>query len=417
MFSRAASRLTTDVATQAIRLASPQSRTSPRLNGHRHSSSLTLAIPPIQTQTLTKPVIKPPVVPNLNIPKFSIDLAKATGPIISARFSTSKPPKKSHKERSPVTARPLSTTASLVKTGLRSPRFSSTASAASTMTANAVTTTIPTPKTTTKVFPPSPALKDYHDIKPALEPYNEALMSHPLYNAITSIEQCQVFMEIHAFAVWDFMTLLKGLQINLTSVSLPWVPPSNPELAYFINSIVAGEESDDLGTHSHEKATSHYDLYLAAMKEVGANTEPITFFVGRIQGGDSWKGALSATKEKFPHLPAHTFDFVEYTMQVAENGSVPEIAASFLFGREDPIPAMFQKLLAQFNEKNIDCPNFKLYLARHIEVDGDSHGPMADLMLGKLCTDQEKCEKALGVAQDSIKMRMHLWDGIYSKLK
>jgi len=273
------------------------------------------------------------------------------------------------------------------------------------------------PQLSLHTFPPSPIPKTYKDIKPILEPYRTRLMSHPLYNSIQSLETCQIFMESHAFAVWDFMTLLKSLQLKLTTVSLPWVPPKDPELAYFINSIVISEESDDLGYRSHIKATSHYDLYLTSMKEIGSNTAAITYFVGKLKNGNTWKEALVDTRRTFTHLPTSTFDFVEYTMYVAENGSVHEVAACFLFGREDPIPAMYQKLLDQFNEKNLQCPNLRVYLARHIEVDGDSHAPMADLLLEKLCSDTEKCEKALKVAQDSIKMRMHLWDGIYSKIK
>lgn len=273
------------------------------------------------------------------------------------------------------------------------------------------------PPITNHIFPVSPSPKTYKDIKPAIEPYTKKLMSHPLYNSINSIEACQMFMESHAFAVWDFMTLLKWLQINLTTVSLPWVPPKDTELAYFINSIVIGEESDDLGTGRHIGVISHYDLYLSSMREVGSDIRPITNFVGQIQNGSNWREALAQTRRNYSHLPANTFDFVEYTMRMAETGSLPEVAACFLFGREDPIPEMFQKLLAQFNEKNIECPNLKKYLARHIEVDGDAHAPMADLMLGKLCDDPEKCQKALKVGQEAIKMRMHLWDGIYYKIK
>jgi hypothetical protein len=258
---------------------------------------------------------------------------------------------------------------------------------------------------------------DYKDIQPALLPYKSRLLAHPIYESIQEANQLQVFMESHAFAVWDFMTLLKSLQMRLTCVSLPWVPPNNPELAYFINSIVLGEEADDFGTQDFRRATSHYDLYLESMKEVGANYNGINFLVNRIQGGVTWQNALNETRSKFPSIPSNTFDFVEYTMMVAEEKDTHEIASYFLFGREDPIPNMYRKIVQRFDNQDLSCNNFKMYLERHIEVDGDAHAPMADIMLEKLCTNSKKCEEALIMGQKSIEMRLHLWDGIYSKIK
>ena len=80
------------------------------------------------------------------------------------------------------------------------------------------------------------------EILKQLEDCRVQLVHHPLYNKVSTIEDIQTFTEYHAFAVWDFMSLLKSLQHHLTCVTLPWVPSENPTTRRFINEIVFGEE-------------------------------------------------------------------------------------------------------------------------------------------------------------------------------
>ena len=104
------------------------------------------------------------------------------------------------------------------------------------------------------------------DIRAQIAPARARLLAHSLYARMASLDDVQRFMESHVFAVWDFMSLLKRLQRDLTCLDLPWVPVGEAEVRFLINEIVCGEESDvdPAGTR-----ISHFELYLRAMHEAG----------------------------------------------------------------------------------------------------------------------------------------------------
>jgi len=54
-----------------------------------------------------------------------------------------------------------------------------------------------------------------------------ALLDHPIYAQVTSVADLRRFMEDHVFAVWDFMSLLKRLQQDMTCIRVPWFPVEN----------------------------------------------------------------------------------------------------------------------------------------------------------------------------------------------
>jgi hypothetical protein len=68
------------------------------------------------------------------------------------------------------------------------------------------------------------------------------LLAHPVYAQINDLNGLKKFTEFHVYAVWDFMSLLKSLQIGLTCVTLPWIPVGSANTRFLINEIVTGEE-------------------------------------------------------------------------------------------------------------------------------------------------------------------------------
>ena len=245
------------------------------------------------------------------------------------------------------------------------------------------------------------------EVELQLEPLRNQLKSHPLYSTLSKMEDIAVFMEKHVFAVWDFMSLLKSLQNHLTNVNVPWTPKGKGSTARFINEIVMAEESDvnELG-----EAMSHYEMYIEAMYQVDANTSPIGLFINALENGDSIENAA-----KKIDLEAPVLAFIQFTMKVINSKKPHAIASAFTFGREDVIPDMFLEIVNQSKTKNDDNTYGKLlyYLNRHIELDGDEHGPIALKMVEELCgEDTTKWTEVLETAKEALKFRLKLWDHI-----
>jgi len=262
-----------------------------------------------------------------------------------------------------------------------------------------------------EAIPDGPAIVDptlaFAELRAAIEPSRAVLLAHPIYKAIDELPRLRSFMSVHVYAVWDFMCLAKRLQRELTSLEPLWRPPRRPALARFINGVIHGEESD-LGP-DHE-ATSHCELYIAAMREVGADTTSIDRFLQMIEDDADVEVALAAAGAP---LAARTF--VRHTLADVLDGSAVEVLASFLFGREDLIPDMFSRLLPRWKESR-EALRFTYYVERHIELDGDDHGPAAQKALMELCgTDAAEWRAARRAAEKAITTRIALWDRVLAE--
>jgi hypothetical protein len=236
-----------------------------------------------------------------------------------------------------------------------------------------------------------------------LTPLRQQLLDHPVYGRIGDLARVRVFMQHHVYAVWDFMSLLKALQQGLCCVTIPWLPPANAFAARLINEIVLAEETDVAPDGS---PASHFDLYLDAMREAGADTRPILGLFDKLRAGTPIRDALTAAK-----APAAVQAFVDHTFAVIETGDLPSIAASFTFGREDLLPGLFSKIIEQLHAQSPESlSSFVYYLDRHVSLDGDVHGPMARKLMIQLCGDEPAAwRRATDSAVAALEARLVLW--------
>jgi hypothetical protein len=246
----------------------------------------------------------------------------------------------------------------------------------------------------------------------SLIPLKQKLETHPIFERINSVEELKIFMEHHVFAVWDFMSLLKKLQKDLVPNGSPWIPSPNGNLVRFINEIVMEEESDQaFGKGNEITYTSHYQIYLDAMSEVGASTNVITEFVEEVSG----KGIDAAFDSS--KIPDPSLKFMKHTFDLIERGKSHEIASSFAIGRESIVPLMFQRILDQSKLGAQEVPVFRYYLQRHAELDGDHHGPMALKLLENMSAGDPDIENEIvQQAEKSIEQRISFWDGVHAAL-
>ena len=238
----------------------------------------------------------------------------------------------------------------------------------------------------------------------------KSLVEHPIYDSMENLNDIKKFMEVHVYAVWDFMSLVKNLQMNLTCINTPWIPSENSLTARLINEIVWGEETD---IDKNGIAKSHFEMYLDSLNEIGANTKKIKLLISLVkQGKDIFEIIKSFD------ISAEIKDFLNFTFSVIKENKVHVTAAVFTFGREDLIPNMFIEIVRKIKTENKSVESLIYYLERHIEMDVDHHGPMAMNMVTTLCENNDnKILEALNASKLALKKRIRLWDHIYEQIK
>jgi hypothetical protein len=239
--------------------------------------------------------------------------------------------------------------------------------------------------------------------------FKNKLETHPVYDAVTTTGDLQCFMEHHIYSVWDFMSLIKYLQNEIAPTTSPWVPAGNGSIRRFINELVLEEESDE--TLVPGQFLSHFELYLKAMSEIGANTKSLNNFIS-VVASDGVDYAIENAE-----IPAPSKAFTSKTFKFISNEKPHQVAAALALGREHIIPCMFRSILNKIGVTKEQAPIFHFYLNRHIHLDEDFHAPLSLKLLNSLCAgDKSKIREAIEAAEIAVQARLEFWDGVYQAI-
>ena len=243
-----------------------------------------------------------------------------------------------------------------------------------------------------------------------IESLRVRLEAHPIYAAVATPADLRVFMQHHVYSVWDFMSLIKYLQHEVAPARWPWTPVGDASVQRFINELVLEEESD-VALPGRDGHTSHFLLYLEAMREIGADAPTPARFV-EIVAKEGVDAALASGL-----APAPSAAFTLATFDFLKSGKPHTVAAALALGREHVIPSMFRAFLTRMAVTEAQAPSFHYYLNRHVHLDEDFHAPLSLRLLASLCGDSaEKWREAEAAAQTAVDARLQFWDGVYAAL-
>lgn len=234
--------------------------------------------------------------------------------------------------------------------------------------------------------------------------------NHRVCRLIHTVEDFRTFMSWHVFAVWSFMSIVKRLQFEFTSISIPWIPPRSTAAARLVNEIVLEGET---GIAPDGRCLSHFELYLSAMEEIGADTFSIKVFVDLVAANMSIEDAL-----KIANVPSAVQKLVIENIHVAASGSVEEVLGSFVYGREHTIPRIFQCFLSNWEIEKSVIPKFIFYLQHHIYFDTDEYRSIAMKLLTEQVNNNEmRFNMSLNSALAAIEQRIYFLEALACQLE
>lgn len=222
------------------------------------------------------------------------------------------------------------------------------------------------------------------------------LINHPLYNAIKSEADINIYMSNQVWCVWDFMTLVKSIQLKIIPPNILWTPPKFPDLGAYIYEVLLTEETDK--GYNSDSHSSHFQTFLKAMNESGVNTNSIDKFINQLEKGNKFEIALKSCglHKEAKEFISTTYEFAKSELHIS--------TAVFCLSREGVIPDMFMNLVANVHLSN-KYKIFNWYLNRHIYLDSQSHGPLSIKLFKTIVNTKQKQEEALQAALRALKAR------------
>lgn len=242
---------------------------------------------------------------------------------------------------------------------------------------------------------------------PGLPEIARRAVEHPIFPRLKSLEAVKVFMEHHIWCVWDFMYLAKSVHSSLSGRGA-WSPSPCPETLADFNDILATEETD-IGPTG--KLGSHFEFFVEAMEQAGADTIPVRAFQRQVELGEAPLLAMRKSK-----APTSAIQFVSATMNDA-SGPTHIRAASFCLAREDLVPRLLRRLRRYVPWNHPRLEMLKWYVDRHIELDTVHHGPTGRRILAAVIAgDSNRRAEASAAAELAIAARVKYLDAILRSL-
>ena len=146
------------------------------------------------------------------------------------------------------------------------------------------------------------------------------------------------------------------------------------------------------------------------MRIVGANTKPILNLISYFE-----KNKYSKKHIYSLDIPIWVKDFINHDISISKSKSLSKIVGIFCFGKETIIPSMFKQIIKTIPKKGNGI--LINYFDRHIEIDGERHGPLAKKIFMELCKKKSDKVLAYSAAIKALKLRVSMWDGIYASMR